>query len=76
MTNQNQNPVDVSTHSRTKAAAINGINFYQFFGVSTHSRTKAAAEKRLQATRTGVVSTHSRTKAAAPYLKKQEKSAY
>ena len=44
--------------------------------VSTHSRAKAAALTKLDKLHKIEVSTHSRAKAAAPYLKKQEKSAY
>ena len=56
---------DVSTHSRTKAAAIADITPRIFTVVSTHSRTKAAAERERQDTKVTKVSTHSRTKAAA-----------
>ena len=59
---------DVSTHSRTKAAAIADITPRIFTVVSTHSRTKAAAERERQDTKVTKVSTHSRTKAAADIL--------
>ena len=56
---------DVSTHSRTKAAAATIVAMRAIDGVSTHSRTKAAADATLVANGQTWVSTHSRTKAAA-----------
>ena len=44
--------------------------------VSTHSRAEAAALSGRPFPVIVDVSTHSRAEAAAPYLKKQEKSAY
>ena len=38
--------LSVSTHSRTKAAALDQFEDYRKFQVSTHSRTKAAASRR------------------------------
>ena len=57
--------LEVSTHSRTKAAAaLAGVD--KATGeVSTHSRTKAAAAKKDLDFLRLLVSTHSRTKAAA-----------
>ena len=55
----------VSTHSRTKAAALDQFEDYRKFQVSTHSRTKAAAYLRQRWNKRKSVSTHSRTKAAA-----------
>ena len=57
---------EVSTHSRTEAAAIsNSWLFLPFTIVSTHSRTEAAAKYRGTARGKFRVSTHSRTEAAA-----------
>ena len=44
--------------------------------VSTHSRAEAAASSSSDVHFGIYVSTHSRAEAAAPYIKKQEKSAY
>ena len=55
----------VSTHSRTKAAAATTQLISAALSVSTHSRTKAAAGFIAHVHRTWHVSTHSRTKAAA-----------
>ena len=57
---------EVSTHSRTKAAAVLTVLFILSKPVSTHSRTKAAAAYLRVNQPELFVSTHSRTKAAAP----------
>ena len=68
--------VTVSTHSRAEAAAKAPTEIIEKADVSTHSRAEAAAVKEHYAIKYPNVSTHSRAEAAAPYLKKQEKSAY
>ena len=55
----------VSTHSRSKAAAVGYLDVFGGGAVSTHSRSKAAAVNDIRNTRAIAVSTHSRSKAAA-----------
>ena len=55
---------------------INGKKYKAVLDVSTHSRAEAAAVSDALLKLDDDVSTHSRAEAAAPYLKKQEKSAY
>ena len=55
----------VSTHSRPKAAAIDGKRYVVLECVSTHSRPKAAAVETKETLSVYAVSTHSRPKAAA-----------
>ena len=57
--------IDVSTHSRTEAAADKVLYFPPMACVSTHSRTEAAAITFGLLYGKSVVSTHSRTEAAA-----------
>ena len=66
--------VNVSTHSRSKAAAWGFAGRKQRVDVSTHSRSKAAALRSLTASLWRKVSTHSRSKAAALCIKIREKS--
>ena len=55
----------VSTHSRTEAAAHLDVGSSHPGAVSTHSRTEAAALVSNKSTGKSAVSTHSRTEAAA-----------
>ena len=57
--------VNVSTHSRSKAAAWGFAGRKQRVDVSTHSRSKAAASSKEVNDNLFAVSTHSRSKAAA-----------
>ena len=56
--------VDVSTHSRPKAAGQSRFEHGYHLFVSTHSRPKAAGIRLTTNTVTTIVSTHSRPKAA------------
>ena len=56
--------IQVSTHSRPKAAGTAAIYDWANGDVSTHSRPKAAGIKVVDSLSGGVVSTHSRPKAA------------
>ena len=56
--------VDVSTHSRLKAAGIQRVQNAARRGVSTHSRLKAAGCGKGGGIGAALVSTHSRLKAA------------
>ena len=59
-----QDPAEVSTHSRPKAADISCQQEIEQYGVSTHSRPKAAESAVGLDSEQIVVSTHSRPKAA------------
>ena len=54
----------VSTHSRLKAAGLDGVSQALGTVVSTHSRLKAAGKKFCWNVSQQIVSTHSRLKAA------------
>ena len=56
--------IQVSTHSRPKAAGIDGGVVKISTGVSTHSRLKAAGDDVVDMSDPYMVSTHSRLKAA------------
>ena len=56
--------IEVSTHSRPKAAGLKRIQFLDVLQVSTHSRPKAAGYFNQTAFSVCDVSTHSRPKAA------------
>ena len=58
----------VSTHSRSKAAAIFNVHITIIHFVSTHSHPKVAAKATEQVKGLGEVSTHSRPKAAAYFV--------
>ena len=62
-------PVNVSTHSRLKAAGMREIQRRVLKMVSTHSRLKAAGQQVLHHRALEAVSTHSRLKAAGASLK-------
>ena len=61
-------PLEVSTHSRLKAAGSGGVRHVAGGQVSTHSRLKAAGMASGNSEAWEFVSTHSRLKAAGPPL--------
>ena len=68
---------DLFQHTAARRRLLMAVLFtLMIWVVSTHSRPKAAAHNPNGTFCADDVSTHSRPKAAAPYLKKQEKSAY
>ena len=63
--------LQVSTHSRLKAAGATLFGLYPEKNVSTHSRLKAAGKTFWASSIITTVSTHSRLKAAGTQRKKQ-----